>query len=337
MADTGSKLSTQVDELNPKEIFAEISSEIGVDKQSYTPRQKTRLNYTYVILLNIILIVAVSFGVFAVYRIFREQGIRLTEGTGGIQSLEVLLLEQESRRQAVELQAKEAQLREAQKTLSQIENELAIVRSDIQQQVNSELNRQRMSLEERVQRELQGKSATEQQAIRDQYQQDLQRLQTEAQQEINRRVNEIENNRQREVAQQQAEQQRLQQDLATLTERLRVQEQTIATQVQPTPIIQNVYDDSGISLLFSSIENLLQQGNYNEVERQLQKIENIYRKPAPESKKAADMFLITLIRDYIKVSTSNGRALRVFFDQACNFFNDTPKSSHISILIICCY
>ncbi|MGL5721068.1 MAG: hypothetical protein ACRCY4_01510 [Brevinema sp.] len=309
MSDTSPKAPSPIDDLNPKEIFAEINSEIGADKKSYTPRQKTRLNYTYVILLNIILLIAVSIGVYTVYGIFREQGVRLTAGTGGIQSLEVLLLEQESRRQAQEIAAKEEQLRQAQQNLAEIEGQLSLIRSDIQGQVSSELERQRLALEERIQQELQGKSAAEQQAIRNQYQQELQRLQTDAQQEIDRRVAEAENTRRMELEQRQAEQLRLQQDITNLSERLRVQEQTVATQVQPTPIIQDTYDDNGVSLLFNSIEAQLRQGNYREVERLLERIEVIYRQPAPEVKRTADLFLVSLIRDYISVSNNNSNLL----------------------------
>ncbi|MGL5254766.1 MAG: hypothetical protein ACRC9L_07235 [Brevinema sp.] len=309
MSDISPKMQVQIDDLNPKEIFAEISSEIGVDKKSYTPRQKTRLNYTYVVLLNLILIFAVSLGVFTVYRIFREQGIKMTEGTGGIQSLEILLLEQESRRQAQELQAKEALLQQAQQILSEIEGQLALIRSDIQGQVSTELDRQRSALEEQIQRELEGKSASEQLEIRNQYQQQLQQLQQQSQQEINRRIAEAENEIHQELEQRQAEQLRLQNDLKVLTERLRVQEQNEVVQVQPSPIIQNVYDDSGVSFLFNSIELMLRSQNYSDIEAQLEKIEDIYSRPAPEVKKAADLFLVSLIRDYISLSNNSSNLL----------------------------
>lgn len=304
MPDPTPRTSLESEEINRQGIFQEINTELIAGRHLTAPRQKTLPNYTHVVLLNIALIILAGSGIYVVYRIFREQGIRLTVGTGSIQSLELLLTEQEARRKTDELRQKENDLRAAQRETAQITAELQDIRLNIDNQVNLELARKRNELTAAIQRELQGKNEAEKAVIQERYDREIARFQEEARVETERLVAEA-------TRQQQERLQKQQEDSARIQEEIRIigQIQTIPPPVQDAPAYAPIYTDNGASALFNTVDRQLRAGNFPEAERIISNIETLYQRDttSPPERRSADLFMASLIRNYIRLSNNSIR------------------------------
>ncbi|SFB93548.1 hypothetical protein SAMN02745150_01374 [Brevinema andersonii] len=304
-------------ELDKQEIFRQIDQDLST-KRTPPQQQKTRSNYKFIILLNIIIISAAGLGIFIVYTIFQQQSLKLIVGQDAIQSLELILIQQAEKRRNAELLKKEEEVQELRIALNRAEQELAKTLSEINQKATQEFEKQRVDLQAQIKKELQGKTESEKAEIRRRYELELHILEEKIENE----------KRAQELAQQEAykkkqeqlakEQELLQIQLQRASQNaeesrkktLSVQEKLKKTETQkPNILLEEKLSsefDQKISFLFSEIGKALQIQNTKEAEKKLQAIENLYNKEntifVPIEKRNTDLFLVSLIRNYINTS-----------------------------------
>lgn len=303
-------------ELDKQEIFRQIDQDLST-KRTSPQQQKTHSNYKFIILLNIMIISAAGLGIFIVYTIFQQESLKLTVGQDAIQSLELILIQQAEKRRSAELLKKEEEVQELRIALNRTEQELAKTLSEINQKAAQEFEKQKFDLKDQIEKELQGKTESEKAEIHRRYERELQILEEKIENE--RRAQELAQQEAYKKKQEQLikEQELLQiqlQRAAQNAEELRkktlsVQEKLKTETQEPNILLEDRLSsefDQKISFLFLEIDKALQISNTKEAEKKLQAIENLYKKESaifvPVEKRNADLFLVSLIRNYINTS-----------------------------------
>lgn len=312
-----STYSVSPKELNKQEIFRQIDQDLSTER---TPpqQQKTRSNYKFIILLNILVISAAGLGIFIVYTIFQQASLKLTVGQNAIQSLELILIQQAEKRRNAELLKKEEELEELRIALNAAEQELAKTLLEINQKAAEEFEKKKFDLKDQIEKELQGKTENEKEEIRLRYERELEILEKTIEKERHEKElaqQEAYKKKQEElIKEQELSQIQLQRAAKNAEESrkkaLSVQEKLKTKTQEPNisleeKLASNEFDQK-ISFLFLDIDKALKRSNIREVERKLQAIENSYKKGdtifVSAEKRDADLFLVSLIRNYINTS-----------------------------------
>lgn len=312
-----STYSVSPKELNKQEIFRQIDQDLST-KRTPPQQQKTRSNYKFIILLNILVISAAGLGIFIVYTIFQQASLKLTVGQNAIQSLELILIQQAEKRRNAELQKKEEELEELRIALNTTEQELAKTLLEINQKAAEEFEKKKFDLKEQIEKELQGKTENEKEEIRLRYERELEILEKTIEKERHEKElaqQEPYKKKQEElIKEQELSQIQLQKAVQNAEESrkkvLSVQEKLKTKTQEPNISLEESLSsnefDQKISFLFLEIDKALQISNIKEAEKKLQAIENLYKKEntifVSVEKRDADLFLVSLIRNYINTS-----------------------------------
>ncbi len=174
----------KINEFNKQEILTQIEDELLTKSQpTHEIRQKTKSNFRFVVVLDLIALLLAVAGVFIVYTVFREQQIRLVSGQQGVKVLESTLLEEINKQHARDLALKEQELEEVRSRLRDLENNYADELRRINRDAEARLQAERATLEEEITGQLIGKSEAEQAEIRRQYEERIRSLERNVEQE----------------------------------------------------------------------------------------------------------------------------------------------------------
>jgi len=305
-------------ELDKQTIFEQIDSELlnnNSDNSFYRLLQWTKSNYNFVVLLDLCAIMTALVGGIVLYNIFREQSIKLVIGQSAVRSLELTLLEQLDKQREIDLKTTELELIQTKESLLKAEKDLERVKDQYKKESLKELARQQNILEQKILKELQGKSELEQKAIQERFQLEK----TKIKQDIEQKRLGKERLYETQYQKLKLEKEKTEEELNTAL----IKAQKQATQSK-TKLLKKVEEENNnfasivetknfttkdslinyeITTIFNKVQNNLNNKNYPLVETELKKIENIYQK-TPHSdiyivKKKNDLFIISLIREYI--------------------------------------
>ncbi|MGL4368043.1 MAG: hypothetical protein ACRCTQ_07200 [Brevinemataceae bacterium] len=305
--------------LTKQEIFNEINLELSLDNNriSYLS-QKTKSNYNFIIWLNICALTLATLGGITVYHIFKEQSVRLVAGHTAIRTLETTLLQQLNKQYQLDLASKELEIAKIRENLELAEAELTKTKNQIQTEVDTQLQEQKKILEEKLQKELKGKSIQEQEKIRTTYIEELKRIEEQSKQIALQKTQEFEMQYKQIKEKNEQERLALQQELDKVKkdahQAQQVQKSKEVKQITPVSsgLSKNQLLDKNIANTFLKIEKLLSSEQFNKIENELRKIQIFYLNAHDTDiileKKEADFLFVSIVQKYLSMLQNNSES-----------------------------
>ncbi|MGL4676105.1 MAG: hypothetical protein ACRCWI_00335 [Brevinema sp.] len=259
--------------------------------------------------MDFIALVIAFAGAFVVYNIFKEQQVRLVSGQKGVRVLESLLLEEINKQYARDLALKEQELQDVRQRLAEIESEYQIKLAQIGTDAQQELERQIILIQREITAQLVGKTDTEQQEIRRQYEERLINIKNAITQErLEREALERERYQQIQIQEEQnLNQEQLRLQLEEAQQRLQdsqlqlTQLQTIQAGEQNYNAIDQQFDQSITSLLLST-QIAITNNQHDQAKTSLNRIKILYRNSPelfPQQRKEADLYVVEMLLSYL--------------------------------------
>lgn len=310
-------------ELSREEIFAYIEKELLTSRKVRENFPfRTKSNYLMAFLINGALLFFVLLGGVGVYLGFRAAEYQLVGKPESILGLEEALYQELQKKIAQELAQKEAELASTKARLEDLQAQMTSYREEAQKRFALELEKRQKELENRFRQSLQDASVSERQRLLAMYEQEKKKLADELQQEYAKREKEYQENLFREQQE--------------LTKRLSNQQITIETARKELSTMQTEYEvrlralqqtnQQTISLLrsqlalreredafrlqveaeFSAAMRFIREGKYDEAQRRLSQISEIYSKKPRDlevstTKQTLDIFFVEALQEYIRL------------------------------------
>lgn len=301
---------------NKQEIFRQIDQELLSQKiHNHSIVQRTRSNYRFIILVDLIALFSALVGVYFVYNIFKEQQIKLVSGRQGVKVLESTLLEEINKQYVLDLAKKEAELQNVKTRLSELETTLSNTLSQLQLEAELELEKQRKIMEQEIANQLLGKNTAEQEKIKQEYQNRILKIEQQIQERQQLQIQQEQEryNRMRDEENQKIETLNLEQQIQEAQNKIKQSQQELAEAKNQTPvspqILTNIVKvdkiDHAISLLFLDVQHMLQNKQYDQVDPILNKIKNTYENSSNYlniERKKADLYILTILQKYIQMT-----------------------------------
>ncbi|MGL4389040.1 MAG: hypothetical protein ACRCTJ_06590 [Brevinema sp.] len=295
-------------ELPRKAVFQQIFSGNLLKDQFYPQKQKTRSNYQFIIILNLIAFVLAVFGGFWVYHIFKIQEIQLLEGEGAVKTLELSILQQLDEKRQDEFLQKEQELKLLKQALDESQKKIEESKNNIKVEAEKEFDKKRETLQQQITIELQGKSAQEQAVIRARYERQLQQLKEELDNVIQIKYKNLDETFQKEQGQTIQETSKIQNEIEKVQVQLQESQQRIQSIVytNESTIASSIATKSrseDIAKIFLNIQTALQKNEYRQAEDRIKSIKNIYKKKIIADdlsmQDKVDLFLVGILETYV--------------------------------------
>ncbi|MGL4394674.1 MAG: hypothetical protein ACRCS8_05565 [Brevinema sp.] len=302
---------TREQELPRNAVFQQMFSENSMKDQFYPQKQKTRSNYRFIVLLNLIAFALALVGGISVYYIFKSQEIQLLEGEGAVKTLELSILQQLDEKRQDEFNQKEAELEKLRQALAESEKGLAQTKNNIKAEAEREFIKQKDSFEQALASELRGKSEQEQAEIRARYEAQLKKLEDELNTKIQSEYKRVDDSFQKENSRALEQRKRIQEEVEKAKLQREQSQQKIQAIAQtnltpaPLPAISRSKNDD-VAKIFLAIQVAMQRQDFKRVGDRLTDIKNFYKIPnATESPIQAkvDLFIVDVLEDYVTNTT----------------------------------
>lgn len=311
-------LEDNIIELNKQEIFHQIDHDIlSQKKNKFSIVQKTKSNYKFIVYLDLIACLIAMMGVIVVYGVFREQQIRLVSGQKGVKVLESTLIGEINEQYEQDLLDKEIELQALRDKLASIEQGFSDTLLKINREAAQEFETEKALLEIELLFKNEGKNQAEQAALRREYDQRIESLRQSVDNV------KLENERLEKEKFEQAQQWQLTEDrqkqeeltaqlikarenLESSKEKLEIirvlEPKTVVESTDLSDTVQKI--EQKVSDNFIIIQQNILEKEYIQAEKALKNIEDIYKgeipNTYPKNRKEADLYLISLNREFIK-------------------------------------
>jgi outer membrane protein assembly factor BamD (BamD/ComL family) len=321
-------------ELRQEDVFSFIDKELKTSKESQTAvfTQKTKKNFSTVVLINLIALIIASAGFYAVYNIFKAGEYKLIGTEGSIKGLDDVLYKELQKKASADLVKKQQELEDTKSKLTALNSQMDSFKKDQQKLLKDQYDKFQAAQNARMQDELKNASKIEKEAIRKKYEDELKTKQLALESDAIRREKDLQLKLEQEkknlTAQSESREQELKQTKVQLDkanndfeQKLQQVKTTSRQEIADLNIkldekqkIEAFYDQ--VNVLFKSAMDAYQAKDFNTARSKLGSITTLYaNKPKDiiisDEKKSIDKFFIDTINDYLALKETGGKSLTV--------------------------
>ena len=310
--DTNQKIDTLS---TRQDIYSQIDKDILGHKQSkFKIKQKTRSNYKFVVVLDLIAVFFAMMGSTLVYTIFKEQQIQLVTGQDAIEVLESTLLEQLNLQYSIDMLAKEQEIALLKMQLTTFTDDFEGMQQQIEIEVQLKYAEEKMRLEKQLAEDLQGKVAEEREAILREFANRIASLDQGSLEEREERLRDLNVEYQESLRAQESQLIDLQVEMKQIANKqvvnTRKAEMVALTNTNYINLSSVKYKelvefDTKIADLFKDVRTGLERTNYQNIGTPLKEIETLYDGQTSTKRKEMDLYLLNLVHDYTNVAEQN--------------------------------